>query len=75
VAWPTHERSLQLFAAGVYFFIKGQTVPIHHAIWHLFVLAGSACHYITIYQYVRPCTAITGVNDDSHMWIAKHLEL
>jgi hemolysin III len=24
----------------------------HHAIWHLFVMAGSAFHYLTIYQYV-----------------------
>ncbi len=25
-----------------------------HAIWHLFVLAGSACHYIAVMEYVLP---------------------
>ena len=29
----------------------------HHAIWHLFVLAGSICHYLAIYWYVVPLTS------------------
>lgn len=32
-----------------------QRLPYNHAIWHLFVLAGSVCHYLAILNYViRP---------------------
>ncbi|WP_262690930.1 PAQR family membrane homeostasis protein TrhA [Kordiimonas aestuarii] len=27
-------------------------LPYTHAVWHVFVMAGSACHFITIYFYV-----------------------
>jgi len=46
-----------LFAGGgcfsigaVFYAIK--SVPYFHAVWHLFVLAGSACHFAAIYCYV-----------------------
>lgn len=29
-------------------------VPFHHAIFHLFVVLGSFCHFIAIYAYVLP---------------------
>jgi hemolysin III len=29
-------------------------LPFHHAVWHLFVLAGSVCHYFAILFYVLP---------------------
>ena len=29
-------------------------LPYHHAIWHLFVLAGSICHYFAVLFYVVP---------------------
>ena len=29
-------------------------IPYNHAIFHVFVLAGSFCHFVTIYQYVAP---------------------
>jgi hemolysin III len=28
--------------------------PYHHAVWHVFVLAGSVCHYFSILFYVLP---------------------
>ncbi len=28
--------------------------PYHHAVWHLFVLAGTACHYACVLAYVVP---------------------
>ncbi len=28
--------------------------PYHHAVWHLFVLAGSACHWAAVFLYVVP---------------------
>jgi hemolysin III len=29
-------------------------VPLNHAIFHLFVLAGSICHFVAVYFYVLP---------------------
>jgi hemolysin III len=31
-----------------------ERLPFNHAIWHLFVLGGSICHYVVIWQYVLP---------------------
>jgi hemolysin III len=31
-----------------------KTIPYHHAIWHLFVLAGSICQYFAVLFYVLP---------------------
>eukprot|EP01100_Stratorugosa_tubuloviscum_P013360 TRINITY_DN6645_c0_g1_i1.p1 TRINITY_DN6645_c0_g1~~TRINITY_DN6645_c0_g1_i1.p1 ORF type:complete len:290 (+),score=52.00 TRINITY_DN6645_c0_g1_i1:80-871(+) len=47
-----------VYTAGVYFFLKGSKNPINHAIWHCFVLCGSFCHYILIYECVitKPLT-------------------
>lgn len=42
-----------VYTLGVIFYI-GKRIPFNHAIWHLFVLSGSACHYFTIYYYVLP---------------------
>jgi hemolysin III len=35
------------YTAGTYFFCN-ERIPYCHAIWHLFVLAGSACHFAAI---------------------------
>jgi hemolysin III len=37
--------------AVIYSFKK---IKFHHAIFHVFVLAGSACHFVTVYFYVLP---------------------
>lgn len=29
-----------------------KSIPLGHFIWHVFVLVGSACHFVTIYLYV-----------------------
>ena len=29
-------------------------VPYFHMVWHLWVLAGSACHFIAVLLYVMP---------------------
>lgn len=42
------------YTAGVYFYAKDKKVPYYHTVWHLFVLAGSACHYFAITLYVIP---------------------
>ena len=35
---------------AVFYAIK--KIPFNHAIWHVFVLAGSICHFLAIYLYV-----------------------
>ena len=41
------------YTAGLVFF-AGKRIPHHHAIWHVFVLVGSICHYIAVLLYVVP---------------------
>ncbi|MCF6262699.1 MAG: hemolysin III family protein [Xanthomonadales bacterium] len=38
-------------------FYANDRIPYNHAIWHLFVLAGSVLHFIAIYNYVMPSAA------------------
>ncbi|MDD9267927.1 hemolysin III family protein [Paenibacillus sp. GCM10023248] len=40
-----------LYTFGSIFYVW-RRIPYHHAIWHIFVLAGSACHFISIIGYV-----------------------
>ena len=40
------------YTAGIVFYLLDARLRHAHGIWHLFVLAGSAAHYITIYFYV-----------------------
>lgn len=40
-----------LYSGGMVFYCW-KKFRFHHAIWHLFVLAGSACHYFAILYYV-----------------------
>jgi len=42
------------YTVGIVFYALGRSVRFMHAIWHLFVLAGSACHYVAILMYVLP---------------------
>ncbi len=41
------------YSWGVIFY-AWKSLPYNHAIWHLFVLAGSVCHYFAILLYVLP---------------------
>lgn len=54
-------------AAGLYWLIAGglfytvgalfylyRWFPYHHAVWHVFVLAGSASHFVSVLGYVLP---------------------
>ena len=42
-----------LYTVGALFYLY-RRIPYNHAIWHLFVLAGSAAHFITVYYYILP---------------------
>jgi hemolysin III len=39
------------YTVGVVFFVW-KSLPHHHAIWHLFVMGGSACHFFAVMFYV-----------------------
>lgn len=39
------------YTVGVYFYVKSEKL-YYHAIWHLFVLTGTAAHYVAVYQLV-----------------------
>ena len=41
------------YTVGALFYLW-KKLPFHHAVWHLFVLAGSVCHYFAILFYVLP---------------------
>ena len=41
------------YTVGVLFYAL-KRVPYNHAIWHVFVMAGSICHYFAVMFYVLP---------------------
>jgi hemolysin III len=51
---------LKLLVAGGLFYTSGavfylwRRLPFNHAIWHLFVLGGSTCHWAAVFFYVVP---------------------
>jgi hemolysin III len=44
------------YSAGVIFY-GWKRLPYHHAVWHLFVMAGSLLHFFAVLFYVIPPTA------------------
>ena len=45
------------YTIGTVFLTLDERVPYFHAVWHLFVIAGSICHYVVISQFVVPGAA------------------
>lgn len=41
-----------IYSAGIYFFINDERIRHGHGIWHLFVLAGSLCQFVSVLRYV-----------------------
>ncbi len=41
------------YTVGVIFYAL-QKIPYMHAIWHLFVMAGSLCHFFAVFFYLAP---------------------
>ena len=37
------------YTSGVYFYIKGNEIPMYHALWHIFVMVGSGTHFIAVW--------------------------
>ena len=53
---------LWLLAGGLFYttgviFFACKRIPFNHTIWHLFVMAGSICHYFAVIFYVLPSRA------------------
>lgn len=51
-----------IFAGGLAYtigvgFFAWRRLPYHHAVWHVFVLAGSIFHYVAVLLYVLPAKA------------------
>ncbi|PSU29552.1 PAQR family membrane homeostasis protein TrhA [Photobacterium lutimaris] len=42
-----------VYSVGVVFYVN-KRIPYNHAIWHVFVLGGTVCHFLAIYFYVTP---------------------
>ena len=40
-----------IYSLGVIFYVA-KRIPYNHAIWHLFVLRGSLCHFMAMYGYI-----------------------
>lgn len=54
---------LWLVAGGLFYtvgiiFYAIDRIPYNHAVWHVFVIAGSLCHYFSILWYVVPLAPI-----------------
>ena len=53
-------NGVTLLVAGGLFYTFGivfyaiDRIPYNHAIWHVFVIAGSCCHYFSVLLYVLP---------------------
>lgn len=45
------------YTVGLIFWHIDRRMPCAHAIWHLLVIAGSACHYVGIMRYALPWQA------------------
>ncbi len=41
------------YTGGAVFYLW-RRLPYHHAVWHVFVLAGSICHWAVVFGYVMP---------------------
>ncbi|MDU2064952.1 MAG: hemolysin III family protein [Sporomusaceae bacterium] len=59
-----HEGLLWLMVGGIFYsvgaiFYLWRRMPYNHAVWHLFVLAGSAAHFIAVFFYVLPLPVVS----------------
>ena len=45
-----------LYSVGAIFYVA-KKIPFNHAVWHLFVLGGGACHFLGIVWHVLPLSA------------------
>jgi hemolysin III len=41
-----------VYTVGIAFYATDEKWRYGHGVWHLFVLGGSACHYVAVLRYV-----------------------
>jgi hemolysin III len=46
------------YTVGVAFFATDSRLQYGHLIWHLFVIAGTVCHYLAVFRYALPNTLL-----------------
>ena len=39
------------YTVGVPFNVKDESIPYGHFVWHLFVMVGTACHFVAVLRY------------------------
>jgi hemolysin III len=39
------------YTGGVAFYVTDDRLRYGHALWHLFVIAGSVCHFVAVLKY------------------------
>ncbi|MDP2322688.1 MAG: hemolysin III family protein, partial [Gammaproteobacteria bacterium] len=39
------------YTLGVVFFATDERIRYHHFVWHLFVIAGTSCHFVAVLLY------------------------
>lgn len=58
LAWHLTIAGGVTYTVGVVFYLF-QRIPLHHSIWHLFVIGGSAFHFFAIYFGVLPFAVVS----------------
>ena len=48
----TESMMVIVYTLGIGFFAMSKRVVHAHGVWHLFVIAGSVCHYVAVIRYV-----------------------
>jgi hemolysin III len=46
-----------MYSAGVAFYLW-RRLPYGHAVWHVFAVAGSACHVWSVLGYILPAATV-----------------
>ena len=45
------------YTGGVVFYVTDARIRFGHALWHVFVLAGSVCHFVAVLGHAAPAVA------------------
>ncbi|MEE9447671.1 MAG: hemolysin III family protein [Arenicellales bacterium] len=71
IIFAISDLSIKLSAEGMFWLVAGglaysvgailysiKRIPLNHALFHVFVLIGSACHFMSVYFYVLPIKVV-----------------
>lgn len=57
-----------VYTAGVWFFLKGDTIPAYHVVWHVFVIGGAVMHFFSIWASLFGCGALYYSNESNSIF-------